>query len=960
MGANATTIGTGDVTGIIKRTTISPEITYTFGNQHMSVFFPNDGTLPTEISAKVSIGTAPSWKTGAINRDVEIIQTGGSGTQALFTYHYLDSELNGNDEEHLVLWSKYNNLEYGRSSFSPTENWVALSNVNVAFFPSSWDGMRDITLDEYSNTTTLTWNGSLSDSWTSVENWTPNVGPSSIMNIIIPDASTTANSPTLPAVTEIKTLTIDAAGVLNSVPNAQLTVNGGSSAWINYGGTFNANTSSVMFTNTTATITGVTDFYNITINDGDGLWMERNSTMRISGTITNNGIWRTVIGGPTTVEYNGGSQTVVVPNPATNRYSTLILSGSGTKTLPGTDLNILGDFSVSGTAVANVNSNLNIDGRLNIDSNATFNAGSYNHSIAGNFENNGTFETTSGNSVAFDGTELQTVSQSSPTVFQKLVINNLAGVSLLSDFTVNDTLTLENGNLKVGESTLQINGAISKAAGFIDVLPTSSLSFGGTNVLILNNNLFTGAPIINNLVIDKTASLTLGNQNMTVNGLLNLLSGTLTVGANSLVIAGDSIARTSGTINAGDASSTLVFANTNALNLPSSAISGSVNHLKIAGAGGVTVNSDITIDKTLEFESGLVHTGANTLIMGNSANDVVGAASGKYVDGNLRKIGNTAFTFPIGNNGQYAPISISAADGGGNINDYFTASYVNSIPHATYDSTQHDASIVRISSVEYWMLGRTGSNNVYVTLSWGARSGGISNLNDLTVAHWNESSLKWEDVGNTATTGSTISGTVTSVLVSNFSPFTLASKMNSNLLSVSFVSFESRCENNQTMLTWATASELNNNYFEVQKSIDGKNWIPLSKINGAGNSTQIRNYKYLDVSAQKSSSLYRLKQVDFNGNYIYSNIIASKNCGEDLQESVIYPNPTTGMIYIQTSGDPEDVRFVEVYNLLGEKIFGYKGFLSSIDFGGLENGVYYIHILYDSNTVVKKIVLNKL
>ncbi len=83
MGASATTIGTGDVTGIITRNTMVPNVTYTFGNQFSSIIFPEVGTLPTSLSVKVSIGSAPGWKPGAVQRIYAAIQTGGSGTLAL-------------------------------------------------------------------------------------------------------------------------------------------------------------------------------------------------------------------------------------------------------------------------------------------------------------------------------------------------------------------------------------------------------------------------------------------------------------------------------------------------------------------------------------------------------------------------------------------------------------------------------------------------------------------------------------------------------------------------------------------------------------------------------------------------------------------------------------------------------------------------------------------------------------
>jgi hypothetical protein len=604
MGANATTIGMGDVTGIIKRTTIIPGVTYTFGNELSSANFPDIGTLPTEMSAKVSIGTSPLWRPGAINREVEIIQTGGSGTKAVFSYHYLDTELNGNDEENLVMWvGLATNLEYGRSAYNITENWVSLSNINVAFFLSSWSASRNLVLDEYSTTTTLTWNGSLSDSWTSIENWTPNVGPSSNKNIVIPNASTTPNDPMLPSVTEIKSMTMEAGAILNSIEGAQLTINGGNGAWSNAGGTFSSNTSNITFTNIDATVSGATNFYNVTTITGKVLWLTSGSIMRIGGTMTNNGTWRTVVGGPTTVEYNGGDQTVVVPNVSTNRYSTLILSGSGTKTMPGTALAVYGDFTMSGTATATAGAAMNIDGNVTIGNGSTFITGNYEHAIGGNFINNGTFTASTGDTITMNGALAQLIGGTVTTGFDNLTINNSQGVTLLDSINVYSVLALTSGNLNVGSTTLGINGTISKTSGFIEVSPISSLSFGGTNAITITSDLFTMPPIVNNLTINRADGVTLGNQNMKVNGLLNLKTGTFSLGANTLTIEGSSPVRTSGTIDAGNAGATLAFTNASVITLPVSIFTGNVNNLTINGTGGITASSDFGVDGLLYLQS---------------------------------------------------------------------------------------------------------------------------------------------------------------------------------------------------------------------------------------------------------------------------------------------------------------------------------------------------------------------
>jgi len=537
MGATAVNTGIGDTTGIIKRISFTAGVSYTLGSPFIKVFFNNTGTLPSQLSLKMSIGTVPSWKTGAIAREIEVIQTGAVATSGVVSYHYLDSELNGNNEEDLVLWAKIGNIEYGSSAFNSTENWVSLSNVNVAFFSSAFDGTKNITLDEASTNNTITWNGSVSTSWTTVQNWTPNIGPSATKNITIPDTSTTTYAPVLPSTTDFNSLTIDAGGVLNSVAAAQVTIEG-SNAWSNHGGIFNASTSNIKFNNAAATMSGTTNFYDLTINSGKTLSMTTDCNMRIAGSMTNNGTWNTLASGLTFVEYNGGPQTVVNPNGVTAGYSSLILSGSGTKTMASALSTIHGNFILADTVTAAAAAALTVSGNLIIGAGTTFSSGNFNHVINGDFENDGTFNAAAAHDVTLSGTVPQSISGSSTTVFDGLTINNSNGIDLYGTINVNNVLTLTNGSLKIDVAKLRILGTITKTTGFIEVGTLSSLTIGGAGAITLAGDLFSGPTALSNLTINRTGGVTLG-QDMTIGGILNITSGTLNIASNNLTVSTD-------------------------------------------------------------------------------------------------------------------------------------------------------------------------------------------------------------------------------------------------------------------------------------------------------------------------------------------------------------------------------------------------------------------------------------
>lgn len=601
MGAASTTIGQGDVTGIVRRTTILPNTTYSFGHQYSNMYFPNIGTMPTEVSLKIIIGNAPSWKPGAVKRIYDLIQVGGSDTRALVYCHYLDSELNGNDENLLVDWVyifAYPLLsEYGRSSFDAVDNWIAISDLDVAFFSSGF-GDIEVALDE-SEAIALTWTGAFDDTWPTIENWTPNAAPSDITAITIPDAGTTSHDPTIPTLAICGTMTIEPGGIVNAVDGAQLNITGADGAWNNTGGTYNAGTSTVIFKNSGATMAGSSDFNNITIDSTASLVLQNNAYLGITGILTNNGELGTVESGTTTVEYKGGNQSVATPT--NNSYSTLILSGSGNKSMPATALTIEGDFFLSDTASTTAVASIVVGGDVTIDSSATFITGPFNHSIGRNLSNNGTFTASSGNTITMNGTT-QSIQGSASTIFFNLTIDN-THLNLFNNIQINGALTLSNGQLYVGETDLAINGTISKTSGYIEVVPQSSLIFGGTDAIILDNDLFSTPTSIHDLTISRAGGVVLGNQSMTVNGLLDLSAGTFDLAANTLTLSGYSPTRTSGMIDAGNTGATLAFVNDTAITLPASIFSGDVNNMTINGAGGITSSSDFTINGILHLQS---------------------------------------------------------------------------------------------------------------------------------------------------------------------------------------------------------------------------------------------------------------------------------------------------------------------------------------------------------------------
>lgn len=118
------------------------------------------------------------------------------------------------------------------------------------------------------------------------------------------------------------------------------------------------------------------------------------------------------------------------------------------------------------------------------------------------------------------------------------------------------------------------------------------------------------------------------------------------------------------------------------------------------------------------------------------------------------------------------------------------------------------------------------------------------------------------------------------------------------LLPVSLLNFTAKVLDQSTELKWITASESNNQQFIVSRSTDGKKFTEVGTINGAGNSTQVKNYVFRDYTPTNGTNYYRLSQVDFDGK---TAILGTRSVRFSLEQNaniLVYPNPFDEEIHI--------------------------------------------------------------
>ncbi len=174
--------------------------------------------------------------------------------------------------------------------------------------------------------------------------------------------------------------------------------------------------------------------------------------------------------------------------------------------------------------------------------------------------------------------------------------------------------------------------------------------------------------------------------------------------------------------------------------------------------------------------------------------------------------------------------------------------------------------------------------------------------------------------------------------------------LNTSPLPVEFLSFEAERVSGQVLLTWVTATELNNFGFEVQRSMDAGLWQSLGFVPGAGTSQQVQQYAFEDASAPKVVSYYRLKQVDFDGAYAFSSVVEVTFASNEAFLSV-YPNPSEdGKIEVIASGFDHKSTRVEVLDMAGRVVFARENAYQSanlavyLDLAQLTAGVYTVRV----------------
>jgi photosystem II stability/assembly factor-like uncharacterized protein len=184
---------------------------------------------------------------------------------------------------------------------------------------------------------------------------------------------------------------------------------------------------------------------------------------------------------------------------------------------------------------------------------------------------------------------------------------------------------------------------------------------------------------------------------------------------------------------------------------------------------------------------------------------------------------------------------------------------------------------------------------------------------------------------------------------------------------IELISFEGKFEINKIILNWQTATELNNEGFVIQKSIDMENWNNIGFVEGKGTSSEQNNYSFEDINVNSEKNYYRLKQIDFSGEVEYSKLI---EVSVPLYSFYLYqnfPNPFNSSTIIKYIVQEKTVVKLNLYSINGELVKEIlkeekeKGIYNLIiNLNDLATGVYFYRVTTDKGySNVKKLILLK-
>ena len=372
---------------------------------------------------------------------------------------------------------------------------------------------------------------------------------------------------------------------------------------------------------------------------------------------------------------------------------------------------------------------------------------------------------------------------------------------------------------------------------------------------------------------------------------ITITSGSIIIGSNTFSIYGNINGANSNNITSTANSSLEIqdYGSASIFSFPSNI--GKLKKLTINRAAGALTTHDLDLDDAVPTDSvvlvltnGVIFMNNNTIFYMNSQKIKrdIPCSDNSFIDGIVQRDieDNTGFhVFPVGDNGLCRPMALGAQNGTSNINQVQfifdlppnSANVVTSkLPGGIFKNFYWDHQLISSANTRRRM---SFKNSDFPNISDADISANIYLANSSGSNDWTIPTTP-RDVDNANDWIGFQSANASNDRYWTFGSDNVAVKIDQIVLPIELMYFQASFEVEGISLEWATASELNNESFVIQRAIDGITFIDIETIPGAGTSEESIFYNYIDVNSNEAISYYRLKQIDYNGQSSYSNIIS--------------------------------------------------------------------------------------
>ncbi len=696
---------------------------------------------------------------------------------------------------------------------------------------------------------------------------------------------------------------------------------------VDAGGTLNINTGTFTLANTAGIELSVSGTVNL--KTGGTLSIASGSSV----TILNGG----------TYNYNGGSQTLTgwtvsnggtyvhnvnninIPTATWGATSNIRITGVTTSDLKGCNQSF-GNFVYNCTAQTGIlefwESITEIKGNLTVMSTGTGSIYLQRAStalplnIAGNyFQTGGTIYLTKG--AAFTLNLQGTFTLNGGTFVEVdrygLPVMNVYGLFTINGGTFNHSTYLSNlpnegiGTVNLFNNYYRTGGLHTETAtgtgrGEFNFTKTGTQTFVHTGGTISNTVNFT---VINGSILDLADFMVTGGGSFTLMSGGGLILGS----ANGITASGATgNVQVTGTRNfstGGDYTYNGLSAQVSGNGLPAT-----VRNLTVNNDYNLTLSGSSSATGIITMTDGKIITASYELGSTNSSpSGIISYTDENYVVGKLRRSVNSSgsYDFPVGTmtNYEFANIELTSMTGFTDILGYFDN--INPLEPANplTNLNVNGTPIESLLNYGYWAMlpNSTMTGGTYaVMLKEKGHTNSSDDPNKYGVLIREGTGSPWQSQGtHVNTTQSEIGGIVTAVRsdLSTFSHFAIG--MGGGPLPVALIVFNAKVSGNNVICNWQSATEVNNDYFTLQRSKDGKFFEEVARIDGAGNTSNEHKYTYTDRKPFEGLSYYRLKQTDYDGQSEVFHVV-SVNSKSDLAVSEtikVLPNPVVNDFSIE-------------------------------------------------------------